>query len=383
MEFSEHDVEELSDLIGQIYETVLDSATWATVLEKVCRFVGASASRIYWRDACNAEAETIYSWGFQPQFLDVYRRNYVSLNPLYPASVFINPGEIFSSQDLVPSHEFQASRFFKEWVAPQGFFDAAIFNIQRYQTSAAAFTVITGRDYGAVDDAMRYRLTLLAPHLQRAVLIGRELGKRDLQSQSLEGALNLVEAGVFILDGEGRAVWSNHAGTALLTKGDVVRASAPRLTLGSPDANHALRIGLSGSPGRSDPMSPREQAVIKMVDVHGATWTGCLMRLPAHSATQSAFQEVGPSARAALFIRPAEVVPTSGIEACARQYGLTPAEVRVLNAVMEIDTVSDIAAGLGISTNTVKKHLSALFEKTGVSRRAALVKTVMAATHSA
>jgi DNA-binding CsgD family transcriptional regulator len=82
-----------------------------------------------------------------------------------------------------------------------------------------------------------------------------------------------------------------------------------------------------------------------------------------------------------LFIRPAEVVPTSGIEACARRYGLTAAEVKVLNAVLEIDTVSDIAKSLGISANTVKKHLSALFEKTGASRRAALVKAVMAATH--
>lgn len=381
MKFTEHDVEELSDLIGLIYETVLDSAKWAMVLERVCRFVGASASRIYWRDATKAEAETIYSWGFEPQFLDLYRRDYVSLNPLYPASIFINPGEVFSSQDLVPAHEFQASRFFKEWVVPQGFFDAAIFNIQRYQASAAAFTVITGQDYGAVDDPMRYRLSLLAPHLQRAVLIGREMGKRYWQAQSLEGALNQVEAGVFILDDGGRTVWSNLAGTEMLTKGDVVRGSETRLTIANPQANQALRAGLTGSAGRSDSLSSREPALIKMVDAEGTAWTGCLMRLPAHSATQNAFQQVGPSARAALFIRPAEVVPTSGIEVCARRYGLTPAEVRVLNAVLEFDTVSDIAKGLGISANTVKKHLSALFEKTGASRRAALVKTVMAATH--
>ncbi|MDH4442264.1 MAG: LuxR C-terminal-related transcriptional regulator [Rhizobium sp.] len=382
MKFSEDDVEDLSDLIGLIYETVLDSGKWSVVLERVCRFVGASASRIYWRDATSAQAETIYSWGFDPKFLDIYRRGYVSLNPLYPASIFINPGEIFSSQDLVPSHEFQTSRFFKEWVAPQGFFDAAIFNIQRYQASAAAFTVISGRDYGAVDDALRYRLKLLAPHLQRAVIIGRELGKRNLQAQSLQGALDQIDTGVFILDEAGRGLWSNHAGTEMLTKGDLVRATGPRISLASAEANHALRAGLSGSPVQPDPVALREPALIKMVDAEGTAWTGCLMRLPEHSATQTAFQQVRPSAQAALFIRPAEVVPTSGIEKCARRYGLTPAEVRVLHAVLEIDRISDIADGLGISANTVKKHLSALFDKTGVSRRAALVKTVMAAAHS-
>lgn len=376
MHFAEGDVEAFSDLIGLIYETVLDHGRWAEVLENVCSFVGGSASRIYWRDATNAAAETVYSWGFDPEFLDIYRRRYVSLNPLYPASVFIDPGQIFSTQNLVPPEEFQASRFFREWVSPQGFFDAAIFNIQRYQASAAAFTVITGRDYGAVDDRLRYRLKLLVPHLQRAALIGRELGQRSLHALSLEVALNRMEAGVFILDRAGRAVWANDAGATMMTKGDVVKDSAARLSLAHPGADHLLKAGLSLPDDGQDEV-PQQQALIKMKDSEGAAWAGCLMRLPAHSATLKAFQQVGPSAHAALFLRPADVVPMSRLETCARLYGLTPAEVRVLNAAVDLDTVSKIAANLGVSTNTVKKQLSAVFDKMGVSRRTALVKAVM------
>jgi DNA-binding CsgD family transcriptional regulator len=60
----------------------------------------------------------------------------------------------------------------------------------------------------------------------------------------------------------------------------------------------------------------------------------------------------------------------------AKLYQLTPAELRVLYAVMEAGGVSAISAMLGISQATVKTHLQHLFEKTGTRRQTKLVKLV-------
>lgn len=379
MVFSESEVAEISDIIGLIYESVVDEAIWPRVLETVCRYLGGSASRIYWRDASNGKGETVYSWGIEPEFLQLYREKYVTLNPLYPASIFIRPGEVFSSRELIPSPEFQAGRFFREWVAPQGFFDAAIFNIQRYQANAAAFTVITGRDYGLVDERLRTRLKMLAPHLQRAALISREIDAGRLHVQSLEAALNQVEAGVFLLDTAGRAVWANQSADTLLGRGDLIRNGAPGLSLVGPSADRLLREGLAAVPDHPEDFLRHRPALIRLTDREGGEWVACLMRLQPHSHTQTAFEEVGRSAQAALFVQRADAVPTSGIEAAAGLYGLTPAEVRVLHAALEIDTVAKMAAALGVSANTVKKHLSAIFGKMGVSRRAGLIKAVLSA----
>src|SRR4051794_934042 len=103
---SEAEIVKLSDIIGLIYETVLDDDIWETVLELVCRFVGGSASRIYWRDASRTDSRTFHQWGFNPKFLDMYTERYLTLNPLYPASIFMSPGEVFSSGDLIPVQEF-------------------------------------------------------------------------------------------------------------------------------------------------------------------------------------------------------------------------------------------------------------------------------------
>lgn len=383
MSISENELGEISHIIGGIYDTILNEALWPSVLERICRHVHGKASRIYWRDASNGQAQTVFSWGFNPEFIRAHGEKYAVLNPLYPASVFVKPGEVFSSRDLVPSEEFEASRFFLEWAQPQGFFDAAIFNIQRYQASAAAFTIITGPDYGLVDERMRERLRVFAPHLQRAVLIRREVNTGQQRTQSLESALDQVEAGVFVLDAAGRAVWTNRAAKQLLGKGDMLRAGPFSLSLADPGADRLLREGLAGAPGRPDLLYDARPALIRMTDAEGREWVACLMRLRQGSEMQQNFERVGPAAQAALFVRRAEAVPPSAIELTARSYGLTAAEVRVLQSALEIDTVADIATTLGLSPNTVKKHLAAIFAKIGVSRRAGLIKAVLSSGSAA
>ena len=63
-------------------------------------------------------------------------------------------------------------------------------------------------------------------------------------------------------------------------------------------------------------------------------------------------------------------------EIIAEFYGLTPAELRVLFALVEFGGVSDIAGALGVSPGTAKTHLRRLFAKTGTRRQVDLVKLV-------
>jgi len=55
---------------------------------------------------------------------------------------------------------------------------------------------------------------------------------------------------------------------------------------------------------------------------------------------------------------------------------LTPAELRVLFAIIEVGGVPEVAEVLGISESTVKTHLHHVFGKTGTTRQADLVKFV-------
>ena len=94
--------------------------------------------------------------------------------------------------------------------------------------------------------------------------------------------------------------------------------------------------------------------------------------------TSGARRKAGVSyaATAAMFIRKAALDRPSPPVAVASQFALTPAEVRVLFAVVEIGGVPEVAPVLGISEQTVKTHLHHIYEKTATKRQAALVKLV-------
>jgi DNA-binding CsgD family transcriptional regulator len=67
------------------------------------------------------------------------------------------------------------------------------------------------------------------------------------------------------------------------------------------------------------------------------------------------------------------------LDTIAKSHGLTASEARVLQAVVEVGGVSDVASALDISEATVKSHLQSLFAKTGARRQIDLVKLVAAA----
>ena len=82
------------------------------------------------------------------------------------------------------------------------------------------------------------------------------------------------------------------------------------------------------------------------------------------------------NAVAALFVRKAELEAEPSSEVIGKTYKLTPTELRVLRAIVNVGGVRQVAGNLGVADTTIKTHLGRLFEKTGVSRQADLVKLV-------
>jgi len=67
---------------------------------------------------------------------------------------------------------------------------------------------------------------------------------------------------------------------------------------------------------------------------------------------------------------------SSRAEVIGKIFKLTPTELRVLLAIVEMGGVPEVAAALGVADTTVRTHVGHLFQKTGATRQADLVKLV-------
>jgi PAS domain-containing protein len=214
--------EELSRLIGRILEAALDPALWTSVLAGICEFADGHASGLLSKDAISKYGTAHYHHGIDPHYLQIYAETYVRLDPMENLP-FFGVGQIVSTEDLVPYDEFRQGRFYQEWARPQGRVDAANVVLEKSVTSCAYLSVVRNETIGMVDDEMRLRMELIVPHVRRAILIGKAIDLQRYEVAAFADTLDGLNAGVFLVDADGRIVHANTAGQNMLRGDDFFR----------------------------------------------------------------------------------------------------------------------------------------------------------------
>ena len=80
---------------------------------------------------------------------------------------------------------------------------------------------------------------------------------------------------------------------------------------------------------------------------------------------------------AVIFITDPDKPQEAPAELLQRLFGLTPAEAKLLERLVEGESLKNSAILLDISHNTARSQLRSIFEKTGTNRQAALIRLVM------
>lgn len=365
------DAEGFSTLVADVYDAALDPPLWRKVLKGVCAFVrGGPSASLFWQDAVKRTGKTYYVWGGDPRFNQLYWDKYVRLNPFTAAAGHFPVDQVYSAADILPPAEFVETPFYKEWMTPQGWGDVLSVNLDKSATSRAVFSVARHARDGLVDDEMRRRMRLLVPHVRRAAMIGKLINLSRIEAAALADTLDGLEAGMFLVDATGRLVHANASGRAMLSDGNLVHANGRPLALEA-QADEALRdVFLSA--GNADAAIHDKSVAVRLNARDGDHFVTHVLPL-----TSGARRQAGASyaAVAAVFVQKAQD-SMPGLEALAQQFGLSPAESRVLIAIMDFGGVAEVAAALKLSPATVRTHLRHVFEKTGVRRQADLVKLV-------
>jgi len=364
--------EQLSELIGEIYDAALDPSLWSDVLGKAGRFVGGPVAAIFAKSP-TALTGTVYyhSGGKDPSYRQLYFDKYIKFDPTTTAQYFSEVGQPMAVADIMPYQEFLETRFYKEWVQPQGMVDAVTAVLDKSVTSAALFAVFRYQSDGVVDDETRQRMRLIVPHIRRAVLIGRLVDLRVADAAGLADTLDGLSAAMCVVDPDGRIVHANAACHVLIDAGDFLSAIRGRIVAREAKVDQTLRE-LFAAAGAGAAIGTRGIA-LPLVARDGSHYVAHVLPLTSGARRLAG---IAYSATAALFICRVAAEVRSPPEVIARAYNLTPTELRVLLAIVDVGGVPESAVALGIAESTVKTHLGRLFVKTRARRQADLVKIV-------
>jgi DNA-binding CsgD family transcriptional regulator/PAS domain-containing protein len=367
------ETEQLSTLIGDIYDAALEASLWTDVLKKAREFVGGRAAALLSKDACSNSGNVYYSdGGIEPRYERLYFDKYIKLDPCTVGHFFAQIEEPVATADLLSYDEFLETRMYKEWARPQRLVDCVMCVLEKSTTSVALFCVFRHQRDGVIDDEARRRLQLIVPHIRRAVLIGKVVDLKTTEAATLSAALDGLSAGMFLVDETGRIVHANAAGLAILRASSYLRAAGGRLVASAPETDRLLSDTFSAA-ANGDAAVGTKGVALPLMAQDGERHVAHVLPLTSGARRRAIASH---AAVAAVFVHKAALDTPSAPEAIAKAYKLTPTELRVLLAIVEVGGVPEVAEALGVAVTTVKTHLGNLYEKTGAGRQADLVKLV-------
>jgi DNA-binding CsgD family transcriptional regulator len=370
------DEKQLSQLIGSIYDASLNSELWDEVLKNTAEYLMSATATLGSFDLVHRDTNFHKAWGYDPNFLELLLNRFIKNNPMNFSAALTKVGDVHAIGDLLPYDEFYASAMYLEWGKPQGYVDAIQATLEKTPTAVAFLHCIRHVNVGMVDDEMRRRLSLLWPHFRRAVLIGKVIDLRRVEADTFADTLDGLSAAMFLVDRCSRIVHTNKRARTMLQERCIVKSDRGEFSVTDPIANKTLHEIIALSHDGDDAVGTRG-ITVPLAPPDSERHLAHLLPLTSGERRQAG---LAYSSVAAVFVRKAALDGPIPAEALVAAFRLTPAELRVLLAIVEIGGVPDVASTLGISEATVKTHLKHVFDKTGTRRQSDLAKLVASFT---
>ena len=365
--------EEISQLAWEIYAAALAPASWPEAIEKIANYVGGVAGWVFTRHCVNGAGKIFYSFGCKPHYRQSYLNEYMRPDPISPAILSLAIGEVISNSSVTPRDEFVTTRFFEEWMEPQGWLDTVFVTLDRSPTEITLFAIARGKEDGWADDGVYRRMRVIAPHLRRSVLLGKAIDLTTAQEAMLRPTLDRIAVGVLFFDTDGQIVHANASASAMLTDDDLWSVTVLAQGTNENTVGPGLRDAIARAVQADAATDSKSGITLPLTSPNGDRYVIHGLSLTSGRRRQAG---AGQWAAAVLFIQRAELGGAGAAEVIAKHYSLTPMELRVLLSIIETGDVSKTAAALAIAVATVKAHLRGLFAKTGASRQLELARLV-------
>lgn len=366
------DVSQFSELMARIYQGPLEATPWADALEWIRRFLDSSYVTLILRAASRDRRGLMMNASESGLVPDeaAYNSYYYALDPFVglPGERVVTVDEVFGETGWL------SSELYKQFLQPADVRYVLGADLRTESGVECRFRISrnhASKEFSARDKAF---CTLMLPHLRRAVEVHSRLDTVEVERSMYANTVDRMQVGTVMLDANGVIVAKNRAADEILAQGNGVCIT--RGMIEATDAqenrtlNRAVRQAVMGHLGTASPI----------VEAMPITRSGNKPRLGVLIRTIPLSEWSDDSkhrAAVALFLRDPDRKPQGAQETLRKLFDLTPAETSLAMLLANGMTLDEAADESGISKNTARTHLRAIFSKTGVTRQATLVGIVL------
>jgi DNA-binding NarL/FixJ family response regulator len=358
--------QELSLLIGRIYDCTLDPSKWEAVLSQIAAIFDCHNTVLSLTDIRYDRLLIYRSVGLDEKLKAVQDRHLPEVNAQLSQVLASWPSldrPFVLARDLPPEY-MENSAYVQEALIPNGIVDILQYFLIG---SSKRFAGLAFGHQRLFSDADLEFGALLLPHVRRAVTISDVLDVRAIERERFTAAMDALRCAVILTNADSGIVYANRSAERLLTEGtyvksrhNIVRAVSSSAT---GELSEAIRLA-----ARGDVEIGKKGLTVRLSEDDTSPVIAHVLPM-AGSEYRSRLE---PTAVAAIFIREREDVRDNA-ELVGTTYELTPAETRVLSCLLAGRSLPEAASELRVATSTVRTHLDVIFRKTGVNRQSELL----------
>jgi DNA-binding CsgD family transcriptional regulator len=362
----------LSNMIEAVYEAAADAEALKALAPRLAALLDAPSAVVQtrFRETGFASLLSVTS-NFTPKSLETYQQYFYRHDEWVKRCHLLNPHLVHTSAEVISDREWESTEIYTDYCRHVGLYDFVGF------AAPAEFgTVIFGVHRSKKDPRFsantKKSVELLLPHIRKALELRTRLDTAGLLSQAALDALERLTIAIVIVDRFGRLIISNGRGEALLRDRQGITVRNSRLETTDSRLNDRLKRMVAGATAS---LNGRSEAVSDYFMIIPRAGSPLALTVLPLSLAALRFSHSGPLAIVFVSERQREA---PGVDTLYRHYGLTPAEARLFQALVDGVRLQEYADRRGLSRNTVHTQLKQIFAKTGYSRQSELVREAWA-----
>jgi DNA-binding CsgD family transcriptional regulator len=223
------------------------------------------------------------------------------------------------------------------------------------------------------DETDRRKAQFLLPHIERALQIQHRIAALTQEREIALDVLDGLAVGILFVTSDARVLFANRVAERTLQGADGLSASRGRLRIQDPKHRQHFERLVGEAAQTSAGKGTKAGGVISVATASGRQLS--LLVSPFRSMSMG----YGPAVPAAVVIFSDPHAETATPDKTLQTlFDLTPAQTRLVMALLAGQSLAEYARSAGISINTAKTQMRRVFAKTGYDRQVDLVRAVSA-----